>query len=142
MHRERFLGYYEQFRNFLLFHLHGNAGGGRWGQVLKQSYTWREHQLFSGCLSFVFDRKRVCKNAAQGKDLKLLTSAVLGADAGRCHANSCIVKCFLLQLTQRWCGLLTARKKIPLCSLMAIMLPLYSLSIGVIAAGFLSVPVL
>lgn len=34
------------------------------------------------------------KNAAQGKDLKLLTSAVLGVDGGRCHANSWTSKAF------------------------------------------------
>lgn len=64
------------------------------------------------CVSFVFDRKCICKNAAQGKDLKLLASAVLGVDAGRCHANSWIIKHFLLHLIQWLCVLLTARKKI------------------------------
>lgn len=69
------------------------------------------------CVSLVSDRKRLWKNAARGKGLTLLTSAALGADAGRCHANSRIMERFLLRLIRRCRVLLTAHTTIsPLVS--------------------------
>lgn len=62
------------------------------GRLLSRATPGRRVRYLG--LSRLLDRK--CKNAVQVKGLKLLTSALLGVDAGGCHANSCLVRHFLL----------------------------------------------